>query len=172
VKAHCRVDGTADDALITGYLAAAVEYVENYVERQLMTATWALTLDSWWRGPYRIPRPPLQTLVVTYADANNVTRTLDAGSYVVSRSARLPATVEPVLWAPPWPVLSFTNPYPVTLTFVAGYASADLVPAALKQAILMLVAHWYENRAAVGVVSSEVQMAVAALCESWRWSYV
>jgi len=34
----------------------------------------------------------------------------------------------------------------VTVRFVAGYGDAGDVPQAIKQAILILIAHWYEQR--------------------------
>jgi hypothetical protein len=37
----------------------------------------------------------------------------------------------------------------VTITVQAGYASPDLVPQAVKQAMLLLIRHWYDNPAAV-----------------------
>jgi uncharacterized phiE125 gp8 family phage protein len=34
----------------------------------------------------------------------------------------------------------------VQVNFIAGYTDKTLVPRHLKQAILILVGHWYENR--------------------------
>ena len=54
-----------------------------------------------------------------------------------------------------------------------GYAIADrfpAVPADLKQAILMLAAHWYENREAtlVGVTGQTIPLGVRDITDSYR----
>ena len=54
-----------------------------------------------------------------------------------------------------------------------GYAIADkftVVPADLKQAVLMLAAHWYENREAtlVGVSGQTVPLGVRDITDSYR----
>ena len=36
-KAHCRVDTDADNALIVGYITTAREWVEDYIDRALVT---------------------------------------------------------------------------------------------------------------------------------------
>ena len=64
-----------------------------------------------------------------------------------------------------WP--SFT-PYPtgaVRIQFTAGYNDIANVPQMVKQAILLLVGHWYENREATlaGTISREIEFAVHAL---------
>ena len=51
---------------------------------------------------------------------------------------------------------------------------ADAPPDALKQAILMLVAHWYENREAslVGINAQETPDGVTAITNEYRnWSF-
>lgn len=54
-----------------------------------------------------------------------------------------------------------------------GYAIADrftVVPADLKQAVLMLAAHWYENREAtlVGVTGQTIPLGVRDITDSYR----
>jgi hypothetical protein len=38
------------------------------------------------------------------------------------------------------------GPKSITVTYQAGYANAASVPATLKQAMLLMIADWYDNR--------------------------
>mgnify|MGYP003480158396 CR=1 FL=1 len=50
----------------------------------------------------------------------------------------------------------------VTVTWVAGFgATADKVPAAIRQAMLLLVGHWYQNRETVSVGDAVYQLPFA-----------
>jgi uncharacterized phiE125 gp8 family phage protein len=65
----------------------------------------------------------------------------------------------------------------VTVTYSAGYGDADAVPAAIKEAIKLLAANWYENREAAivgasGVVPMELPLGVRDLIASYQeWSF-
>ena len=59
----------------------------------------------------------------------------------------------------------------ITVTFDAGYGSqAGSAPKPLHQAILMLVAHWFQNRETVNVgnIVTELDYAVKALLQRYR----
>jgi uncharacterized phiE125 gp8 family phage protein len=59
----------------------------------------------------------------------------------------------------------------VKVTWVAGYgATADAVPPSIRSALLMLVAHLYDNRSAAnaGNITSELPFTVAALLAPYR----
>ncbi len=91
-KAHLRYTSSAEDVLITSYLAAAREYFEDQTRRQCVDATWEYALDQ---VPdervLEIPRPPLASVVsVTYEDAAGLTQTFDAANYVVRPSFVVP----------------------------------------------------------------------------------
>ncbi len=99
-------------------------------------------------------------------DTASVTQTLDASTYQVDVTTE-PARICPVFgqfW--PWPLPQMAN---VLITFVAGFGSPDKVPPAIKVAIKMIVAHWYENREAVGMGSyAEVPLAARNLLSAWE----
>jgi uncharacterized phiE125 gp8 family phage protein len=62
------------------------------------------------------------------------------------------------------------------VTFDAGYGLTETsVPASLRQALLLLVAHWYENREPVlssGAVPKELPLAVESLLwANWVGAY-
>jgi len=59
------------------------------------------------------------------------------------------------------------------VTFVSGYGAAAAVPKAIKQALLLLIGHLYENREAVTTANlNELPMAVNALLYPYRvWGF-
>jgi uncharacterized phiE125 gp8 family phage protein len=54
---------------------------------------------------------------------------------------------------------------PIQVTYVAGYGAAASVPQKYKQAMLLLIGHWYENRETVivGTISGPIALAVDSL---------
>ena len=50
VKSYLRIDGTADDAVLTILIASARRSAEEYTKRAFITQTWQLTLDRFGRA--------------------------------------------------------------------------------------------------------------------------
>lgn len=187
-KEHARISRDDEDATIKGYIAAARLYAETRQRRQLITATWRLTLDGFPCAgvtyPYgcytygtepdqfaiKVPRPPLQSVTsITYVDTDGVTQTLDDDLYRVDAESE-PGRITPA-YNQSWP---YTRPQTnaVTVTFVAGYgATPATVPATTRQAIEMLAAHFYENREAIltGTIATPTPLAVESLLEAESW---
>jgi uncharacterized phiE125 gp8 family phage protein len=167
-KKHANVVATDDDALIAVLIAAARELVEEDTSRALINQTWALELHDWWTDRIELPRPPLVSITsVKYFDVDGVEQTLPATYYDVD-TRRQPG----VLW---WdedvsscPTLSDAA-NAVVVTYVAGYgAAATAVPARAKQAILLLVSHWYRYRDEVSKVGDQVAATYQRLINSLR----
>lgn len=165
-KAHLRVDTSDDDALITALITAAREYVEGASRRALITQTWRYSLDSWPEGDeIELPKPPLQSVssVKYYAD-DGTEYTLSTFAYIVDTDSE-PGRIA-LAYGESWPSLTLYPAGAIRITYVAGYGdAASAVPQHLRQAILMLVAHWYENRetTTIGAVAREVPLAVESL---------
>jgi uncharacterized phiE125 gp8 family phage protein len=170
LKNWLRVDESADDGLITALISAARQDAERFTRRQLVTATWRLTLDAFPHGgPIILPRPPLQSVTsITYTDANGDAQTLDASAYQVDASAE-PARILPAVNGE-WPDTQGGKVNAVAVTFVAGYGTKEDVPDGLKVALQAMIAHWYEHREAVadGSPCREVPMGVQRLLWSYR----
>jgi len=143
-KAHLRVDTNGDDALIARLIASARERAEAVTGRAFIAQGWTLALDAWPASrTIVLPKPPLVSVAsVTLADRAGDASVLDADAYIVDTAA---ARI----------VLKSTSALPATLAeanavavaFTAGYgADADDVPAAIRQAILAIVAELYEKR--------------------------
>lgn len=169
-KEHCRIDGTTEDTYIAGLILAATEYCETHQRRAFITQTWDLWLDDWpYKDHINIPRPPLQSVAsVKHYDTENTEHTMLDTDYlvdVVSEPGRVVLGYSKL-----WPTETLRPANAVCVRFTAGYAPdvedlAANVSQKIKQAILLLVSHWYEYREPVqgGNISKEIEFAVSAL---------
>lgn len=171
VKSHCRVDIEEDNALFLDLITAATEFFESqiYGRRQILQATYDLRLSDWF-DCHELPNPPLSSVTsVKYQDVTDTQQTLATSYYTVYVPQRQPGRIEmdPDLSLPS---LYSTSNWPVVVRFVAGYTAAN-VPAKIKQAILFIVDHWYNQRGAVvvGTISKELEFTLSSLAESEGW---
>lgn len=148
-KAHCRVDTSADDALIAGYITTAREWVEDYIDRSLVAQRLVMTLDSF-PDEIELPRPPMiasgtaTAVTVTYVTGEaGGTATLSTASYRVDRDST-PGVVR-TTYAGSWPS-HLIDRNSVSVTWWAGYGAAADVPQRAKSAMLMCVHELYEKR--------------------------
>ena len=149
VKGHLRVDEDDDDALLTAAIAAARIHVESATRRVLIEQAWRIHLDRWPRK--RVVRLPVAPLVsvdaIRIRDGEGGPTEVAAEDYEVD-AASVPGRL----------VLAATAPTPagrranaIEIDVTAGYGPTTLdVPSPLRHAVMMLVAHWYEHRGAVG----------------------
>lgn len=154
------------DDLITALITAAREKVESFCSRQLISATWRLTLDRFPATQIWLPRPPLQGITsVTYVDGAGTTQTWDSDSYDVDTDGE-PGRLAPA-YGKTWPVpRSEINA--VKVTYTAGYGDdATDVPEILLLACRMLIEHWFDNRGVVGA-TAEMPWGVKSLLWSER----
>jgi uncharacterized phiE125 gp8 family phage protein len=164
-RLHCRVDVDDDDDLLLRLIMSAREYAEQREWRAYLTQTLELYLDCWpARNEIRLPRPPLQSVTsVKYYDEDDVEYTLASTTYMVdavSQPGRLVLKADQS-----WPTATLRPANAVVVRFVAGWASLGDLPLRIKQAMLLLIGHWYENREATisGTVSRQLDFAVASL---------
>ncbi|MEW5921571.1 MAG: head-tail connector protein [Bacillota bacterium] len=164
-KTHLRVDGTDEDVLITALITAAREYCEGFQNRACITQTWDLWLDSFPSEDYiRIPLPPLQSVAsVKYYGTDNAEYTMAAADYFVDNKSEPGRLV--LAYGKSWPSTTLRPVNGIVVRFTAGHGDATNVPQAIKQAMLLLIGHWYANREAVltGSISKEIEFAVKSL---------
>ena len=144
LKVHLRVTNDAEDDLIEAYAAAAVAYLDGWsgvLGRCLMPQTWQISATA---GDVVLPMPDAASISAAYvAGATDLTPTATAGG----------------------PCVSITED--CDITFICGLP-AHLMPL-VKQAVNLLVGHWYENRVAVGDAKHEMPMALDAIITAIRW---
>ena len=170
IKTYLRLDDvmdTVEDDYLSAIITAAREYCEAFQNRAYITQTWQMSFDDWQSRVIELPRGTLQTVDhVTYKNSAGIVTTLsETQQYVVSTRGVLGRVTPP--YAQPWP--SFV-PFPldaVVIEFTCGYGdTAETVPQKVKQAMKLLISHWYENRTILsetGQAPGEIAFAVSAL---------
>jgi uncharacterized phiE125 gp8 family phage protein len=166
-KAQLRISHDGDDAQISGLIRAAREEVERQTGVAMIDQDWRLTLDAWPAcGIATIPRHPVkQVLSVTLYGADGEASLMDPAHYRLDGMSR-PAR----LWVEdrPAPGARLNG---IEIDFRAGFGEAGTdVPDLLKRAMLILVAHWYEFRAAYGPGDQPVSIpdGFRRLIDGWR----
>lgn len=162
-KDHLRLDTDAHDAMLQVQIQAAREHVEMFTRRQLVTATYLLTLPAF-ASVIALPYPPLQAVTqVQYRDAQGVLQVLPEADYSVDTSSepgRLYVTTIPA---------TGTALDAVQITFDAGYGvSGTDVPARARQAILLLVGDFYEHAEAQATETLTDNLTVGRLLWGFR----
>lgn len=167
-KHHLRVTHTDDDALISELIPAARRFAEGYTRRAFITQTWNLLLDGF-PAIIRVPMPPLQAVAsINYVDAAGVSQLLDAADYQVDAITE-PARIA-LRFGETWPQ-TYDELNVVTVQFTAGYGdNVGDVPATIRSAMLMHIAHMYEHRESTvaGVIVTKVPFATEYLLDPYR----
>lgn len=163
LKEHLRVAHDDDDALIAGFLVAAVRAIEARAGLAFLPQQWRLTLDEAPGETVILPVAPVSVAEVSVIDTQGDPHTLDAALYEFAPGA--PGRLRPAgLWPSPGVRLDG-----VRIDFTAGHADAASVPSPLKQAAKLLAAHFYENRESAGEARIHaVPRAVDALIAPYR----
>jgi uncharacterized phiE125 gp8 family phage protein len=146
-KAHLRVDGSAEDTLIASLIVTSRLHVEAAAGLALITQSWSWFRDAWPPGPaLDLPLRPVQSVAaLRIYDAGGAAAALDPAGYILDGAGAPPRIVRQgaLVWPVPGRVANG-----IEVAFTAGYGdAAEDVPAPIRQAILLLVAHWYEHRA-------------------------
>jgi uncharacterized phiE125 gp8 family phage protein len=167
-KVHLRVDVDEEDALIASLIVAARMLVEKTLARALLTQSWSLFLDTWPRsGMITLPIAPVQGVtVVRIYDKDDTPAEVDAANYAVDRLSE-PARLVPTA-AVTSPARRLNS---VEVAFNAGYGDdAGDVPEPIRQALRLLVAHWFEHREPVvlGDLPQDVPGTIASLLLPYR----
>ena len=133
-------DTSEDSAVLTPMITAAREFCENATGRALAVQT--VTAFPRTFGSAELPRPPIATLVsASYKDKDGVEHEMAEGDCIISNDK---------VYFPNPPTTELFGVNPISVTYTAGYTN---LPKSLRQAMLMLIAHWYNNREAVQIGS-------------------
>jgi uncharacterized phiE125 gp8 family phage protein len=175
-KASLRITTTDEDSDILGYIYAATEVAENYMQRQLVSATWVLSVPLPTYSNYYGLSPatcwitylPIGKVTgittVKYYDSNNALQTLaatnnweyvddNAGQYI--RWISLPST--------------YDRTDAIEITYTAGWSAQEEIPESIKVAIKMLVGEFYRHReASAELTMKEVPFSVQRLLNKYR----
>lgn len=174
LKKHVAIDlsETYYDDMLQSMEQAAVAYIESRARIILRNSSYEIFCDQFpdARNPLYIPLWPVRSVTdITYTDAS--------GSVVVITNQQKSLNTQPAAMYPAvdteWPTSQEDNRQSVTFSATVGYANNASVPAMVKHAIKMLVAHWFRNRETVlvGSISKELEKAVDSLMVQFRANY-
>ena len=156
-----------EDTLIESLITVAREKCENITNRALATQTIVLSLDQFPSGNIRLPRPPLVSVTsIKYKDSAGTDTTWDSSNYIVD-IAKEPGEVA-LAYGISYPLYTEYASSSVKITYVAGYITD--CPKAIKQAMLLLIGHYYENREefVIGQTIAKIPRSVDDLLSSYR----
>lgn len=159
-KLHCRIDGNDEDTLVDGLIAAACDHVALYIGRSVATQTLRLTMAEFTNDTILLRGPVQSVSSVTYY-VNGVQQTLASTVYRFDASTDMVHLIDGQVWP-----TTDKREDAVAINYVAGFTT---LPAPIKQSILLLVAHWYDNRTVASErPMSDIPHAVEALLANYR----
>jgi uncharacterized phiE125 gp8 family phage protein len=157
--AHLRLNIGDDDVTVEALIVAARQYFDGYegiLGRCLISQVWEQSFDAFPFGNEEIQS-------IKYIDADGEEQTLNSNQYLL---------IDDRIY------LEYGEDYPKTrrqknavkVTFVAGYGDTPKsIPNPIRQAMLMLIAHWYDNRTNVAFASTTlIPFTVDALIAPFR----
>lgn len=165
VRRHLRIDAGADDPLISGLVMAATAWLDGpggWLGRALVAQTLELRQDGfgWCDSAAFLPFPPaIEIVSITYDDAAGIEQTVPTGDYRLLGGNDGLFRVAPA-HGKAWPTTRGASEA-VRIRYRAGYGAATAVPAPIRQAILLLVGHWYANREAASTDRSVAELPLA-----------
>lgn len=156
LKAHLKIDGAEEDALVAGLNLAARRILEAKFGLALIAQTWRLALDEAPRGPILLPMAPILSIDSIGAVRGGVVEALPPAAYEAQTGP-----VGRILLKGPAPGDRALGG--LVIVFTAGWPDAAAAPEELKLAIRILAAHHYERREGEGP-----QPAIAALVAPYK----
>lgn len=169
-KEHAKIEHAHDDGIIPGFIKVARQRVEKATGRTLITQEWTATLAAWpaleegdRHRRVRLAHFPVQSIDRVTVDDVVIASTyyrLD-GKYLLVSTEVDDSEGE----------IDDTG---IVIEFTTGYADAgtdDEFPEDLRNAVLMLTAHYYQGRGATspqGIYHQPLPEGVAALLEGYK----
>lgn len=168
-KAHLRIDYEEEDTLLSSLITTSRLHIETALNLALITQKWSWHFNKWPRSSVvELPIRPVQSIEairINTEDGGEIL--LSPDEYVLEstiHSARLVSTNGT------WPQPGIPR-QGIEIAFLAGFGEAgQAVPSPIRQALLMLVSHWYENRepVVIGEVANRIPDMVSALLMPYR----
>ncbi len=160
-------DDGSQDAVLELYLRSAMAAIEARLGRALLARDFSWTVTRWREDACQgLPIAPVRSVAeVRLVDAEGEETLVDPQVWSVLRDSQRPRLVG-----------KFGRNLPkiprsghAEIRFSAGFGDGwDAVPADLRQAVFLLAAHFYENRAEGAVPAGSLPFGVLVLIEAYR----
>ena len=160
-------DDGGEDAVLEVYLRAAMAAIEARLGRALLARPFAWTVSRWREEASQgLPVAPVVSVeAIRLRAADGGETEVEAEAWSVLRDAQRPRLVGRFGRALP----RIPRGGEAEVRFTAGYGAGwEEVPADLRQAVLLLAAHFYENRSESGAVAGTMPFGVLVLLEAHR----
>lgn len=142
IRLHCRIDGTADDALLLLRAKAVEQMAEQETGRTFTERTRTLELDAFGVCEIDLPGVPVTSITqITYLDSTGTRVPLDSSKFRLAAG-----DLRAYAWAPNgWPSAK-QEPGSVKIIYVAGYGDAEAdLPESARAWMLLHIAHLTRN---------------------------
>jgi uncharacterized phiE125 gp8 family phage protein len=164
----CKTGNTDEDTLLSMLITSARQWCENFTGLGLAPQTLELMLDGF-DDVIELPFSPVSSVTsITYKDSTGTETTIAPANYIVDTDSMVGSVTEAYDYD--WPTFTAYPVNPVRIRYVTGYTTC---PAAIKLAMLLMIAYWYSNREAVGAIdnSSKEGRAVTSILMPYkvRW---
>lgn len=160
-------DDGSQDAVLEAYLRAAMAAIEARLGRVLLARPFSFVVSRWSETASQgLPVAPVVSVeAVTMRDADGFETVVEPELWSLMRDRQRPRLVGRFGRSLP----RIPRGGQVEVSFTAGYGAVwEAVPADLRQAAMMLAAHFYENRTETGAISGTMPFGVLMLLESHR----
>jgi uncharacterized phiE125 gp8 family phage protein len=171
MKDHLRMgvgfsDDGLQDALIQGYLRAAMAAIEGRIGKVLLARRFRWAVAAWrWADRQTFPVAPVTAIVsVALLDAEGVATPVAADRYSLTRDLHRPSLSARGTALPAIPTDGRAE-----ILFDAGLGTVwDDLPADLRQAVLLLASEYHEHRHEFGMREAALPFGILSLIERWR----
>jgi|GEM_PF-5841429 uncharacterized phiE125 gp8 family phage protein len=146
VKKHLRVDDDGEDDILTTYIKAASDYVEQFTRYALMSTSY-VQAQRFFKAQLILARYPVTSIAsIQYYDRNGVKRTLDSGFYRFdANGAKPPVIVLNSATSNKWPETD-GQIGSVQIAFTAGYTDPADIPPLVQRCIMEFAGYLFEQR--------------------------
>lgn len=170
-KAHLRLgtgfaSETTQDEVLTGFLRAAISAIEARTGKVLITRSFSWTLRFWRdRDSQGLPLAPVVAIARVATIERGGTQTeVSPENYWLEQDSQRPRLKSVSSSLPPIPTGGSA-----VIEFDAGFGPAwENTPADLRQAVLMLAAHYYEFRHETALGDGNMPFGVTSLIERYK----
>jgi len=167
-KTHLKVDTTADDTFITNLIRSATSSAQEYTNRFFIQTTIQQYGDKWDDISNLFKSPVASVTHIKYVDTSGSLQTLSTDVYFVD-DVNKPARIglKPNQSFPD--IIDRLNA--IYVEYVVGIAAgSDEVDEGIRQALLLTIGNWYQNRQAVvtGTIATELPMNAKFLLDQYK----
>ncbi len=159
------VDDTAQDELLEAYLRSAISTIEMRIGKAVFQRNFSWTVTRWSDCKrLGLPIGPVEMITsLKLVGADGAETLIDPARYVLTKDSQRPGIASTSASLP-----SISSNGHAEIEFDAGFgADWSSIPAALRHAVLLQGAHFYECRTGGGK-QKDIPLGVMALIEGFR----